>query len=176
MRRAVLGVIVVAFVLGSAPAVCQAQGVGAYASGAAPKGADWSVPPGHYGLIASYADLFLSNGPNNGSYIISWATLAGPNSDPTKLNALADYFVVDVRAASAFNGGHLMGAVNIPYADVAKPASLALLPAGQPILVVCGSGMLSSQAATVLGILGYNVRILSGGMAIVPPGYKVTTP
>jgi len=42
------------------------------------------------------------------------------------------------------------------------------LPTDRPILVVCASGALSSQVATVLGVLGYNVRNLSGGMAVVP--------
>ena len=57
---------------------------------------------------------------------------------------------------------------NIPYAEVAKPWNLEQLPTDRPILVVCGSGALSSQVATVLGVLGYQVRNLSGGMAVVP--------
>lgn len=173
MKRVVVLGVVAVFLLGSAPAMCQAQGVGNAASGAAPKGTDWSVPPGHYGLIASYADFFLANGPANGNYVITWGTLMGANIDPAKPNVLADFFIVDVRATTAFNKGHLDGAINILYAELARPSNLAVLPVGQPILLVCGTGMMSSQAGAILGMLGYNVRILSGGMAAVPVSYPL---
>ena len=173
MRKAVLLGVIAVFLLGWAPVVCRAQSVGDYASGAAPKGGGWNVPPGQYGLLASYADFFLSNGPNNGSYVITWAILTG-NDNPDKADVLADFFIVDVRTATVFSGGHLAGAVNLPYPDLAKPSSLAVLPTDRPILVVCGSGLQSAQGAAILGMLGYNVRILSGGMAVVPASYKVT--
>jgi rhodanese-related sulfurtransferase len=164
-----LGVIVAAVVcLGFVPATCQAQGVGDYASGAAPKHSDRTLPPGPYGLIASYADDFLSNGPANGNYMISWAILSDTNDDASLADQLDDFFVLDVRTAAAFSSRHLPGAANIPYAEVAKPWNLDQLPTDRPVLVVCTSGALSSQVATVLGVLGYNVRFLSGGMAVVP--------
>jgi rhodanese-related sulfurtransferase len=164
-----VGVVVAAVVcLGFEPATCQAQGVGDYASGAAPKHSDWTIPPGPYGLIASYADDFLSNGPAHGNYMTTWAVLTDAIEDPDKADQLADFFILDVRGTPAFNLRHLPGAINIPYAAVAKPWNLDQLPTDQPILVVSGSGALSSQVATVLGMLGYNVRNLSGGMAVVP--------
>jgi rhodanese-related sulfurtransferase len=164
-----VGVVVGAVVcLGFVPATCQAQGVGDYASGAAQKHSDWTMPPGPYGLIASYADGFLSNGSANGNYMISWAILSDTNDDASLADQLDDFFVLDVRATTAFNLRHLSGATNIPYAEVAKPWNLDQLPTDRPILVVCASGALSGQVATVLGVLGYNVRFLSGGMAAVP--------
>ena len=164
-----VGVVVAAVVcLGYVPATCQAQGVGDYASGAAPKHSNWTIPPGPYGLIASYADDFLSNGAANGNYITTWAVLTDAIDDPDKADQLDDFFILDVRGATAFNLRHLPGAINIPYAAVAKPWNLDRLPTDQPILVVCGSGALSSQVATVLGVLGYSVRSLLGGMAVVP--------
>ena len=163
------GVAIAAVVLlGFTPAMCQAQGVGDYARGAAPRHSDWTMPPGPYGLIASYADEFLSNGSANGNYMISWAILSDTNDDASLADQLDDFFVLDVRGAAAFNLRHLPGAINIPYAAVAKPWNLDQLPTDQPILVVCASGALSGQVATVLGMLGYNVRFLSGGMAVVP--------
>ncbi len=164
-----VGLVVAAVVfLGFVPATCQAQGVGDYASGAAPKHSNWTIPPGPYGLIASYADDFLSNGAANGNYITTWAGLTDAIDDPDKADQLDDFFILDVRGATAFNTRHLPGAINIPYAEVAKPWNLDQLPTDRPILVVCASGALSSQVATVLGVLGYNVRNLLGGMAVVP--------
>jgi len=164
-----VGVVVAAVVcLGFVPATCQAQGVGDYASGAAPKHSNWTIPPGPYGLIANYSDDFLSNGAANGNYLMTWVALTDAVDDSEKADQLADFFILDVRGATAFNARHLPGATNIPYAEVAKPWNLDQLPTDQPILVVCGSGALSGQVATVLGVLGYNVRNLSGGMAVVP--------
>ena len=167
IKAALLGVAAAALLV-LAPAMGQAQGVGNYASGAAPKHSDWTVPPGPYGLIASYGDAFLSSGAANGNYMISWAALTDTNDNPEQADQLGDFFVVDVRPRAAFNARHLPGATNILYAEIAKPWNLELLPADQPILVVCASGALSSQVATILGMLGYNVRFLTGGMNAVP--------
>ena len=166
-QSSLLGVAAAAL-LALAPAVSQAQGVGGYAGGAAPKHSDWPVPPGHFGLIASYGDWYLSNGAANGNYMISWAALSDTTDDPGLADQLGDFFVVDVRSAAAFAARHLPGATNILYAEFARPWNLERLPVDQPILVVCGSGALASQVATILGLLGYNVRFLSGGMNSVP--------
>jgi rhodanese-related sulfurtransferase len=151
-----------------APGTSQDKGVGEYVNVAPSKSHDWLTPPGHYGLMASYADNFLSNGPANGSYIITWAALNDAINLPDKADELSDFFIVDVRAQSAYSNGHIPGAVNILYAEVAKPWNLALLPVDQPILTVCGSGSMSGQVAAVLGMLGYEVRTLSNGMKDVP--------
>ncbi len=144
---------------------------GDYASGAAPKGG-WSVPPGQYGLIASYADLFLAHGPA----AISWTALMPAQGDADQTPLLANFFIVDVRSTTVFSAGHLAGAVNIPYADLAKPWNLAVLPTDQPILVVCASGPMSAQGAAILGMLGYNARFLLGGMAVpIAAGYTLVT-
>ncbi len=166
-KAALLGVAAAALLV-LAPAICQAQGVGNYARGAAPKHSDWSVPPGPYGLMASYGDAFLSMGAANAYYMISWTALTDATDDPKKADQLGDFFIVDVRSPAAFSTRHLPGATNIVYAEFARPWNLELLPVDQPILVVCTSGAMSSQVATILGMLGYNVRFLSGGMNAVP--------
>ena len=50
--------------------------------------------------------------------------------------------VVDARDHDAFVGGHIPGAVNLPYDEAASdPARLgALAPAGRPIIVYCSGG------------------------------------
>jgi len=60
MRRMVLLCVVAVSLAGLVPAVFQAQDVGQYASGVAPKHLKWNTPPGHFGLIAGYADDYLS--------------------------------------------------------------------------------------------------------------------
>lgn len=174
MKRALIVTMLAASLSCLLPSLGQAQGVGDYASGAAQRDWTWSVPPGHYGLLASYADAFFSGGPANGNYVITWTALTDAKDDPDKADQLADFFIVDVRGASTFAAGHLKGAINIPYAELGKPWNLAKLPANEAILVVCASGLTSSQATAVLGMLGYNVRVLMGGMAVVPASYLTT--
>jgi len=145
----------------------QDPGIGEYVNVAPLKHGEWKTPPGHYGLMASYANSFLSKAPSNGNYQVTWSFVQ-PD--------VSDYFVLDVRSNSAYCGGHIIGAVNIPYAMVAEPYNLAKLPVDQPILVVCGTGMLSSQVAPILGMMGYQVRILTTAMKDVPQADKETCP
>jgi hydroxyacylglutathione hydrolase len=71
--------------------------------------------------------------------------------------------VIDVRAASEWETGHLPGAIHIPLGQLADRA--AELPPGVPIVVQCQSGSRSSIAASVLERLGFsNVSNLSGGI------------
>ncbi len=144
----------------------QDSGIGEYVDVAPLKGEGWNTPPGHYGLMALYANRFLSNGPANGSYVVTWSFVK-PN--------ISQYFVLDVRA-TGFCAGHIAGAVNIPYATVVQPYNLDRLPTDQPILVVCASGAQSGQVGALLGMMGYQVRILAGGMATVPAADRVNCP
>ncbi len=141
----------------------QDSGIGEYVNVAPLKIDDWTTPPGHYGLMASYANTFLSAGPSNGNYVVTW--------DFVK-NNLSEYFVVDVRSNAAYCTSHIIGSINIPYATVAKPYNLDKLPTDQPILVVCSTGIMSGQVAAILGMMGYQVRILSGGIGAVPSASK----
>ncbi|MEO8575986.1 MAG: MBL fold metallo-hydrolase [Gemmatimonadales bacterium] len=59
--------------------------------------------------------------------------------------------VVDVRARSEFDHGHIRGAVNIPLAEL--PRRLADVPAG-PLVVHCQGGLRSAIAASVLSRSG----------------------
>jgi len=146
----------------------QDPGIGEYVNVAPLKHGDWQTPPGHYGLMAHYANSFLSDAPSNGNYLILWS-LVQPD--------LSDYCIVDIRPATAYCTNHIIEAINIPYATVAEPYNLEKLPTDRrPILVVCGSGLLASQVAPLLGMMGYQVRILINGMGAVPPEYKVPCP
>lgn len=72
--------------------------------------------------------------------------------------------VVDVRAPAEFAAGHLPGARNLPLADLGKRA--ADLPAGKPVIVVCGQGASAGKAAAALRGTGRDrVFCLDGGLA-----------
>jgi hypothetical protein len=122
----VASILLAAVLISSAPSKIygdQDSGIGDFVNVAPLKHGDWKTPPGHYGLLALYADSFLSASPLNGSYQVTWSFV-----EPD----LSDYFIVDVRPNTAYCTNHIIGAVNIPYATVAKPYNLDKLPTDQP--------------------------------------------
>lgn len=87
---------------------------------------------------------------------------------PAELKSLlassgADVFLLDVRTAPEFNGGHLKAAKLIPMNDV--PGRLAEIPKNRKVVVVCATGARSSAVARYLDKAGYPwVANLSGGV------------
>lgn len=79
---------------------------------------------------------------------------------------LDDYVVVSVRAASAYETGHIPGAINIPWKTIADDASLAMLPTDktQKLAVYCYTGHTGALATSVLNALGYDASNLKFGM------------
>ncbi|MEW6326530.1 MAG: rhodanese-like domain-containing protein [Thermodesulfobacteriota bacterium] len=84
--------------------------------------------------------------------------------DPAKADEIDEFFVLDIRSNKDYCAGHIAGAVNIPFEDVAKPENLAQLPVDMPILVVCYTGHTASQINSILNMLGYNAWTLRFGM------------
>ena len=74
--------------------------------------------------------------------------------------------VLDVRTKEEFAGGHLARATVIPWTDKNFSARAAKeLDLHKPVLVYCGSGRRSTQAAAALTKLGFTeVRNLEGGI------------
>jgi rhodanese-related sulfurtransferase len=89
-----------------------------------------------------------------------------PISAQTLHDNMDDYFIVSVRAASAYELGHIPGAINIPWKTIADDASLAMLPTDktQKIAVYCYTGHTGALATSVLNALGYNASNLKFGM------------
>lgn len=71
--------------------------------------------------------------------------------------------VLDVRETAEWAGGHLPGAIHIPYPDLRR--RMAELPRDRPVLVYCASGVRSSLVASLLSADGRAVRNLRGGFA-----------
>ncbi len=73
-----------------------------------------------------------------------------------------DYFVVDMRGADDYAGGHFPGAVHIPYNQMAD--QMDRLPAEKTILVYCFTGQTSGQAIAAMQLMGFDAISLQGGM------------
>jgi len=115
-------------------------------------------PSGDFAVIQKAADTYLTNLK---SPTIAADALYTNLNDGDKSN---DPFIVEVRSAEHYALGHIPGAINIPYKTIAKPENLAKLPKDKQIVTYCYTGHTGQIAATVLGLLGYNVTNLKFGM------------
>ncbi|MCX7750520.1 MAG: rhodanese-like domain-containing protein [Candidatus Bipolaricaulota bacterium] len=74
------------------------------------------------------------------------------------------YVLVDLRPAAAYAQGHLLGALSIPFADLA--ARLGELPRDRVIYLYDETGIQAVQAAQLLQQQGFSLmRAFSGGLA-----------
>jgi rhodanese-related sulfurtransferase len=71
--------------------------------------------------------------------------------------------VLDVRSAEEFAGGHVPGAVNVSYEQVA--ARMGELGPAREVVVYCERGGRAAKAADVLRDAGFTVRHLTGDMS-----------
>lgn len=75
--------------------------------------------------------------------------------------------VVDVRPADQFEAGHIVNARNLPFDALSAETAASSLPKNKtlPLIVTCGTGMLSQKALAILKNAGYeNVQSLQGGL------------
>jgi hydroxyacylglutathione hydrolase len=87
-----------------------------------------------------------------------------PRVDAPGLAAMEDAEIVDVRAASEWNAGHIPGARHIFLGDLLDAADE--LPRDRPLVIACQGGSRSSIAASLLRANGFqNVINFSGGFA-----------
>jgi rhodanese-related sulfurtransferase len=75
-----------------------------------------------------------------------------------------DPFIVSVRSADHYALGHVPGAINIPWSQIANADNLAKLPTDRQIVTYCYTGHTGQVAATVLKVLGYDAVNLKYGM------------
>ena len=73
------------------------------------------------------------------------------------------YVILDVRAQSEYDEGHIPGAIVIPHDQIMEKAEEILMDKDQMILVYCRSGRRSKMAADDLVALGYtNIKEFGG--------------
>ncbi len=75
-----------------------------------------------------------------------------------------DPVIVSIRSAAQYAKGHIPGAINIPFKDIAKVENLEKLNPDKQIVVYCYTGRTASQATAILNTLGYDARNLLWGM------------
>jgi rhodanese-related sulfurtransferase len=90
-----------------------------------------------------------------------WVTPA----QATHLINREDASVIDVRDASEYGAGHVLGAKNMPVARLASAGAELAKRKAKPVIVYCASGERSTKAAAALRKQGFaRVFSLSGGM------------
>jgi len=73
--------------------------------------------------------------------------------------------VISVRSAAHYAGGHIPGAINIPYQQVANLATYTkFVNPSKPLAIYCYTGHTGSLATMALGILGYNAMDILWGV------------
>lgn len=96
------------------------------------------------------------------------ATLeVAPETLASKLKATDAPLVIDVRSESEYLGGHIPGAVHVPFWNVAQaPQAVVATCRQKPVVVTCEHGPRAVVAANGLRRLGCReVRLLQGHMA-----------
>jgi rhodanese-related sulfurtransferase len=71
------------------------------------------------------------------------------------------FFLLDVRTPQEFEGGHILGAVNIPVDDLRS--RLAELPRDRQIAAYCQVGQRGYLATRILRQAGFQAANLGGG-------------
>lgn len=95
-----------------------------------------------------------------------------PAEYQARFGAHADHILIDVRTPEEFASGHIPGAVNISFDELAQ--RLNEIPQDKPVVLYCGSGNRSNQAAQILERAGYTqIYDLGGIITWVQQGYPV---
>lgn len=112
----------------------------------------YSVP-----LLVVVILLIRSNAVKGGKKITPQDLVSLTNQDAAKL--------IDLRSPNEFADGHIIGSINIPYADIEDRLHEIKLQDGKSLVLICDSGSQSANAGEVLNKSGYqNTVILSGGI------------
>jgi rhodanese-related sulfurtransferase len=75
-----------------------------------------------------------------------------------------NYYILSVRAESAYDIGHIAGAARMNWNECYTSANTATLPTDQTVVVYCYTGHSGGIAAATLGIMGFDTENLKWGM------------
>jgi len=85
--------------------------------------------------------------------------------DAVRLINDRDAVIVDLRPSAEFKRGHLLNAINIPFAKIEERAAEIGKDKAKPVLLYCALGSMATQAAAKLKKAGYTeVYPLQGGL------------
>jgi len=132
-----------------------------------------SVNTGGFSGTVDRTVTVQSNDPVNPSLVLAISvTISGAAEPQVPQITVAEfqnrfYFLIDVRTPEEYAAGHLFGAVSIPLSEFQQNLSkwMPRLPKDVPIILQCGVGGRSKQAAQILLQAGFtNVLNLVGGI------------
>jgi rhodanese-related sulfurtransferase len=87
-------------------------------------------------------------------------------ADATLLINREGALVLDVRTAEEFGAGHILGAFNVPLAELEARRAELERHRERPVIAVCGNGSLAGRAVRLLRGAGFARAIgLRGGLA-----------
>ena len=109
--------------------------------------------------VREAADSYLSSTPEDQRIVSpSWLAQELPAGRPSGL------LVVDIRERREYDQGHIASAIHVPFKSAARAATLAQLPRGRPLILVCKSGHTASMLNALWNLLGLHALTLKDGM------------
>lgn len=81
--------------------------------------------------------------------------------------------IVDIRSNEDYKKGHVEGAINIPYTEIANEESLKALDPSKQIILIDYNGSIASEVTRILSIVGYEAYPIKDGMRIWTSDEKV---
>jgi len=116
----------------------------------------------HFILVSVFVFLLVA-------FFINEGKQGGAAISPSNLVKLVNRegaVILDVRDSKDFNGGHIAGAVNLPFATFDSRVGELDTYKDKPVVLVCKMGQHAGSVGRKLKAQGFeDVRRLSGGMA-----------
>lgn len=102
--------------------------------------------------------LFLSTGAS--------ANVQGVKASELLVNQMSDtpYTIIDVRTVEEYTGGHIKGAINIPYDQIEAQSFLLNELKDKTLVVYCRSGRRAHIFESALSKRGFTLLHLEGDM------------
>ena len=83
----------------------------------------------------------------------------GPKVDLKEL-MLSGAQIIDVRTKGEYQGGHIIGSLNIPLQSL--QTNISKIKKDKPVIICCASGMRSATAKSILKSVGFT-EVYNGG-------------
>ncbi|MHB9094860.1 MAG: rhodanese-like domain-containing protein [Eubacteriales bacterium] len=130
------------------------------------KPADSTAPATEQQSAVSETDLTIAEAAKYLSSELAKTPTISPQDVYNKIVAGGDtnYQLVSLQKPEDYAAGHVKGAINIPYAQMAKKDSLAKLDKNKKIVLICYTGHTASYTSMFLNELGYEAYAMKFGM------------
>jgi len=126
-------------------------------------------------IVRAAVEVYLTSDPAPSSGIKAQDLYDNLNDGDTS----DDPFILSVRAEDAYAIGHIPGAANIPWRELASDTSvLKILPTDRQIVVYCYTGHTGGLATAALNLLGYDAINLKWGICswTSDPDVRIASP